>query len=293
MNILIISRRSEKSRRGLQSQQMERLGLEFEFLDAFEASDLSDDHCQNAANHWPSPTPRHDIACFVSHRSAWQKIVERNERSLILEDDAVLSNDISHVLETIEQRNDDWNCAYDLEFAPRPHILSKSCFWTDQKSGYRAKRIFQNRLGLAGYIIGPAAAKKMLEDTKTFSLVESYFWDRPWLTAYQVEPAPVVQLRFISDEVQPPAFLRPKIDTIFRPQNRLLKYSRRLALESTKARNLLNGLIRGEKRNIEFDRTRFLLGQEVSSAGKLPGPESRPQDKSREISDQATVLMTE
>jgi GR25 family glycosyltransferase involved in LPS biosynthesis len=91
MKVLIISRKTDEKRRNFQSQQMKTLELEFEFLDAFEACDLSDDHCQNAANHWPSPTPRHDIACFISHRMAWEAVVKRGEKTLILEDDAVLS----------------------------------------------------------------------------------------------------------------------------------------------------------------------------------------------------------
>src|ERR1700712_919982 len=134
MQIVIISRKSEENQRHFQSQQMRRLVLEFEFLDAYEACDLSDDACQDAANQWPSPTPRHDIACFISHRSAWQRLAESSEKALILEDDAVLSNDIACVIRMIEERDDEWNCAYDLEFAPRPHILSKACFWTDRKS---------------------------------------------------------------------------------------------------------------------------------------------------------------
>jgi hypothetical protein len=154
---------------------------------------------------------------------------------------------------------------------PRPHILSKSPLWTDQGSGYRATRIFQNRLGLAGYIIDPRAAGKMLEDTRTFSLVDAYFWDRSWLMAYQVEPAPVIQLRFISDNAQVPRFLRPEIDAIFRPQNRLRKHLRRLALETIKVKNLLNGMIRGEKRNILIDPAKFSLELGVNAARKRPG----------------------
>jgi GR25 family glycosyltransferase involved in LPS biosynthesis len=74
---------------------MKQLGLDYQFLDAFEARDLSDDDCQTAANSWPSPTLRQDIACFTSHRMAWQAVVDRGEKTLILEDDAVLSSDIA------------------------------------------------------------------------------------------------------------------------------------------------------------------------------------------------------
>jgi hypothetical protein len=70
-------------------------------------------------------------------------------------------------LRIIAARNDDWNCAYDLEFVPLPHILGNvAALGSDRRqpaSGQR--RVFQNRLGLAGYILGPQAAARMLEDT--------------------------------------------------------------------------------------------------------------------------------
>ena len=259
MNIFIISRKSENARRHFQSRQMARLGLEYRFLDAFEASDLSPEDCQEAANHWPSPTLRQDIACFTSHRMAWNAVVERNEKTVILEDDAVLSSDIADVIRTIRDRDDDWNYVYDLEFVPLPHIMAKSPLWTDDPSGYRATRVFQNRLGLAGYVIGPRAAARMLEDTKSYALVDAYFWHRSWIAAVQIEPAPVVQLRFLEDSANMAPFLRASEDDTFRPKSRLSKHLMRLRLELVKARNLLRAGLRSEKRQIQMDVAKFPL----------------------------------
>lgn len=259
MKILIISRKAEEKRRHFQSQQMKKLGLDYEFLDAFEASDLSDDDCQKAANTWPSPTLRQDVACFTSHRMAWKAVVVKGEKTLILEDDAVLSGDIADAMKAIGDRNDEWNCAYDLEFVPLPHILAKSSTWIDHGSGHRATRIFQNRLGLAGYVIGPRAAARMLEDTKDYVLVDAYFWHRSWLKSYQIEPAPVIQLRFLGDHAEKSAFLRTSSDSAFKPQSKLRKNAMRLCLETIKARNLVKGLLGGERRNIEMDPASFSL----------------------------------
>lgn len=238
---------------------MQKLGLDYEFLAAFEACDLSDDDCQKAANSWPSPTLRQDVACFTSHRMAWKSVVDRGEKTLILEDDAVLSGDIADAMRAIGDRTDDWNCAYDLEFVPLPHILAKSSSWVDRGSGYRATRIFQNRLGLAGYVIGPRAAARMLEDTENYALVDAYFWHRSWLKAYQIEPAPVVQLRFVGDHADKSAFLRTSTDAAFKPQSKLRKNVMRLCLETIKAKNLVKGLLAGQKRNIEMDPASFSL----------------------------------
>ncbi|EPE97099.1 glycosyl transferase family protein [Rhizobium grahamii CCGE 502] len=231
------------------------MGLDFEFLDAFEARDLSMEECQAAANTWPSPTLREDIACFTSHRIAWQIVIERNERTLILEDDAVLSSSFSDAIRSIKARSDDWDCVYDLEFAPRPHILARSPSWSD--GIHRATRIFQNRVGNAAYVIGPRAAAKMLEDTKNYALVDAYFWHRSWLKAYQIEPTPVVQMQFLDGSANRSVFLRKSIDRAFLPQSRLRKNVMRLYLESIKARNLVRGWLGGEKRPLQIDRSSF------------------------------------
>ncbi len=50
MKILIISRKAEEVRRAFQIRQLAALGLEFSFLDAVEAADLTDQECQTAAH---------------------------------------------------------------------------------------------------------------------------------------------------------------------------------------------------------------------------------------------------
>ncbi|MBD9455618.1 glycosyltransferase family 25 protein [Rhizobium sp. RHZ02] len=268
MKILIISRKAEQRRRQFQSRQMQRLGLDFEFLDAFEASDLSVEDCQAAANTWPSPTLREDIACFTSHRLAWKIIVERNERTLILEDDAVLASGFADAIRSIEARRDNWDCVYDLEFAPRPHILAKSAAWTDGM--HRATRVFQNRVGSAGYVIGPRAALKMLEDTKNYSLLDAYFWHRGWLKAYQIEPTPVIQMQFLDGIPDNSAFVRKSIDREYLPRSELRRKLMRLRLEGIKARNLVRGWLGGETRPLQIDRASFAADLDIKPPAVTP-----------------------
>lgn len=257
MRLLIISRKAEEVRRTFQTQQLATLSLPFEFLDAVEAADLTVAECQAAASNWPSPTRRQDIACFLSHRKAWQVVAEHGAKTLILEDDAVLSDDIAHVLANIEAREDAWNSVYDLEFAPRRHILKRRRAWQDEAGGFSATRIYQNRVGLAGYVIGPEVARRMLAETTSYSLVDAHFWHRAWLAAYQIEPAPVIQQRFLEDQAESAGFVRPEKDLVFLPFSKMRKLARRLELEGIKARNLVLGLFLRRKRNVRIDRSRF------------------------------------
>jgi len=268
VRILIISRTGEEKRRQFQLQQMQKLGLDFEFLDAFEARDLSMEECQAAANNWPSPTMREDIACFTSHRIAWIKIIERNEWTLILEDDAVLSANFGDAIRSIKARGNGWDCVYDLEFAPRPHILAKSPAWID--GIHRATRVFQNRVGTAGYVIGPRAAAKMLEDTRNYALVDAHLWHRAWLKAYQIEPTPVVQMQFLDGSADTQAFVRKSMDRAYIPQSKFRKKLMRLRLEGIKARNLIRGWLGGEKRPLQIDRASFAPGSGITQPASTP-----------------------
>ncbi|MBB3963687.1 glycosyltransferase family 25 protein [Rhizobium metallidurans] len=254
MKTLIISRKAEDTRRRFQTRQMQALGLDFEFLDAFEARDLTPEECQKAANSWPSPTLREDIACFTSHRIAWRRVIDRGERMLILEDDAVLSESIADALAGIEARPDADDIAYDLEFAPRDHILAKRPLWTD--GIYCARRVFQNRVGLAGYVVGPGAAARMLKDTETYGLLDAYIWHRAWLKAYQIEPAPIIQMQFLDGSADKAAFIRKSIDRAFKP-GKLRKNLLRLKIEGIRARNLIRGWLRSERRPLRMDRASF------------------------------------
>lgn len=257
LRILIISRKADEVRRSFQTRQLAALGLTFEFFDAFEAADLSAEECQTAASNWPSPTRRQDIGCFLSHRKAWQTVIEHGAKTLILEDDAVLSDDIAAVLAAIEARKDAWNSVYDLEFAPRRHILNRKRAWQDAAGRFGATRVYQNRVGTAGYVIGPEAAKRALADTTSYSLLDAHFWHRSWLAAYQIEPAPVIQQRFLEGETESADFVRPEKDQVFLPLSKLRKLARRLELESIKARNLILGFFVGQKRDVIVDRSRF------------------------------------
>ena len=254
MKTLIISRKAEDTRRRFQTRQMQALGLDFEFLDAFEARDLTPEECQKAADSWPSPTLREDVACFTSHRIAWRRIIDSNERMLILEDDAVLSESFADALAGIEARPDGDDVAYDLEFAPRDHIVAKRPLWSD--GIYSARRVFQNRVGTAGYVIGPGAAARMLKDTETYGLLDAYMWHRAWLKAYQIEPAPVIQMQFLDGSADKAAFIRKSIDRAFKP-SKLRKNLLRLKIEGIRARNLIRGWLRSERRPLRMDRASF------------------------------------
>ena len=257
MKIRIISRVGAEGRRSFQVEQMQRLGLQYEFVDAVEAVELSDDHCLQAAQTWPGPTLPQDIACFHSHRKSWEQVVADGALCLILEDDAVLADTISAALAAIEERHHDWRHVFDLEFTPEPHIIANTPTWSDEQGFLSASRIYRNRVGLAGYVIGPEAASLLLAETKRYRLIDSYLWQRHWLHGQMIEPAQVVQMRFFPDAPQEPAFVRSDEPRAFKPKTGFRNFRLQMAIELARGRSLLMAAGRSTRRQPRVDWARF------------------------------------
>ena len=255
MKIFIISQVSALSRRNFQMDQMRRLGLAFKFVDAFEAATLSDDDCLIAAQTWPGATKPQDVACFNSHRLVWQRIIEDGAMALVLEDDAILADTIVDSLAVIEKRHENWRHVYDLEFTPEPHIIADVPTWRDDR-GFVSSRIYRNRIGLAGYILGPKAAERLLAETKQYRLIDSYLWQRRWLHGQMFEPAQVVQARFLPNVEQEPNFIRADETRVFRPRTRLRNFCLQMGIELARGLSLLKAMARSTRREpkVEWDR---------------------------------------
>lgn len=261
MKARIISRVDDRFRRDFQLAQMQRIGLDFEFVDAIEAATLSDEECRQAAQTWPGRSLPQDIACFHSHRKAWEQVVETGELNLVLEDDAVLADTISEVIDSIAVRHDHWRRVYDLEFTPEPHIIANEPTWQDLNTEVSASRVYRNRVGLAGYLIGPEAAARLLAETRRYRLVDSYVWQRPWLHAQIVEPAQVVQMRFFPDAAQEPAFVRSGQSRTFRPDSKFRNFLLRMEIELARSRSLVAAAGRSTRRQPRIDWSKFSSGR--------------------------------
>ena len=76
MKTFIISLHSHSERRIFQQQQASSKGLDYEFIEAIDAAELSINILQNAANNWSRPIVAEDVGCFLSHRKAWEAVVK-------------------------------------------------------------------------------------------------------------------------------------------------------------------------------------------------------------------------
>ncbi len=192
MDILIISLTNAEERRNFQQEQLSKLGLDFRFLDATSTNNIDKTTYKQHYKDWQRPLKETEVACYYSHRHAWDSVIQSNQPALILEDDALLSRCTPALLKSLStKKNVD---LINLENRGRKKFVSKSSESIVCNS--KLLRLYQDRTGAAGYILWPSGAKKLIqcEKRKGIALADAHITACNNLNVYQVEPSPIIQL---------------------------------------------------------------------------------------------------
>ena len=191
MKALVINLDKAQDRWEFQKLQLGRLSIKYERLSAVEVGSLSPEQYEREAYSWERPLRVVELACFLSHMKAWERVVELDENTLVLEDDALLSSVVPILLKEIEELEIDYAS---FETRKRKKLLSKSSRVLSH--GYSAVEMFQDRCGAAGYFLSPKGAEILLNRYKSHGaaladafIAHCYEWQ-----AYQVVPAAIIQL---------------------------------------------------------------------------------------------------
>ena len=192
MQIYVINLPSATERRKLQKDQLTKLDLKYKILNATSIDDISKDTYKKHYYDWQRPLRKTEVACYFSHKSAWNRIIKSKKPALILEDDAILSKALPELLRNLNNiENID---LINLENRSRKKFVSNSHLEIGCNS--KLLRLYQDRTGAAGYILWPSGAKKLiqLEKNKGIGLADAHIKDCYSLISYQVEPTPIIQL---------------------------------------------------------------------------------------------------
>ena len=192
MNILIINLPSSVERLSFQKNQFDSLGLTFSTVKAVSVDDLTEETFDALSTGWERPLRKSEVACFLSHKKAWETALESGQATLILEDDALLSKKTKEILdEVVSLRECD---LMTLEVRSRKKIISKQPYYSS--ANFNVFNLYQDRTGAAAYILWPSGAEKLLNRAKStpVGLADAFISSGYELAAFQVEPAPIMQL---------------------------------------------------------------------------------------------------
>jgi len=191
MKALVINLAKAVDRMEFQIKQLNSMGVEFERLSAISADDLDEDLYQQYYSTWERPLRKAEVACFFSHKNAWEKVIKYDSPMLIIEDDAYISPILPCVLKGLENITDiDY---VTLEIRGRKKIIAKKPKY--EFCAISLIRLYQDRTGAAGYVLWPSGAKKLIKrfNIGNMALADAFINLTYSLNMYQVEPAILIQ----------------------------------------------------------------------------------------------------
>jgi len=192
LKILLINLKSANDRLQFQAAQLDKLGLEFERIEASTTNDFNDTEYQKLGFSWQRPLRPVELACSLSHRKAWLKVIDENSPCFIIEDDAYMAKEMKFILTELES-----NTHFDmisLETRARRKIISKSS--TTLSNEYSLHNLIQDKCGAAGYILWPSGALKLINDfdTNNPAIADAMIAHCRHLKSGQIVPAALIQL---------------------------------------------------------------------------------------------------
>ncbi|MDH7784649.1 GR25 family glycosyltransferase involved in LPS biosynthesis [Ochrobactrum sp. 19YEA23] len=161
------------------AQLIESLPMRADVVDAIDGRVLDEDTIQRVYRRsvhkprYPFPLSTNEVACFLSHRKAWQAIVDQKiDAGLVLEDDVELTPEFAAAFQAALQLVDHDSF---IRFPFRERETGREVLNID---GVRVILPVPVGLGMVAQLVGREAARRLLAATETF--------DRPVDTTAQM-----------------------------------------------------------------------------------------------------------
>lgn len=160
-NVIVISLARSISRRNKFIPLLKQSGLAWEILDAVDGLELRSTppeyHEDKVTRLQGFPLSASEIGCFLSHRLAWAKCVEKNEVVLVLEDDFSFAPHFQDSVTEALTVFKDWDLLrlQGLVDTPAKVLMDRNQFQFVQNLG--------DPLGATAYLIKPESALRLLK----------------------------------------------------------------------------------------------------------------------------------
>jgi len=180
-DIRVISLIDQQDRRERVQQLFKDTNIAWQFLDAVSGKNL-----ENYWHHYDQAQRlktlgydmrNNEIACFLSHRIAWQQCVENNKPMLVLEDDIKINptfQSIAATIPTIHQLLPELKEHFFVRVGrvnEREHIFIKKINDT------QLVRCLKDPMSTIAYLVTPQIAQSLLAHSEKFSLpVDNFLW---------------------------------------------------------------------------------------------------------------------
>lgn len=179
----IINLARSESRLKKMTAALADMNIEFRRIEAVDgeflgASEVASFYDSNHTDVYYKHLNNGEIACYLSHRKAWQIMVdEQLPFAVILEDDITLTDGLVHVMETVSQLPTDWDY---IKLAEQP-VKRKA---VDSQEFASLQRVIYNKLPArtCAQVVSLAGAHKLLNHSqRIFRPIDidlQYWWEK-------------------------------------------------------------------------------------------------------------------
>lgn len=194
ISALVINLDSAKERLSFQQKQLDVLGIDYQRWQANSVDSLTDDEYEKWSNDWQRKLRRTEVACFLSHYRAWQYIANSGQSFLVLEDDALLSQDLPDTLLEISANQDIKYDHITFETRGRKKLISKQGTYLNKDVVLH--ELFLDKTGAAAYLLTPKGAKILVEQVRKHGagLADALLCHTKLLKSMQSVPALAIQM---------------------------------------------------------------------------------------------------
>jgi len=188
--------------------QLARVNLSFERIDAVDGAQLSTQqkflHYSPQLNkqQYHYPLSNGQIGCYLSHRKAWQKIVdEKLDYAIVLEDDFYIDESIHNAIKNIEQLQQPWQLIKLAAYENRTRPIAYQ-----QNLNNHQQLVIHKKLmtGCCATAISYEGAKQLLKATAQFGRPVDCDLQHIWETrvnGFSLMPYPVLQNTDIQSDI--------------------------------------------------------------------------------------------
>lgn len=211
--IYVLNRAEEKTRLEHFRIQAGRLRQSFVRVEALSASQLQ---VSNELNHYADELNRqyyyrgltaNEIATYISHRRAWQRMLDDEiDFAIILEDDVLLANSFAYLARTIAQLENTWHVLKLAE--PYARVKSKGLERCGASTLVKYPHV---PLGTSAYVINREGVESMLQWSESFyrPLDVDFQWAwQPGLKVRGIRPYPVQVSHRLGRSEKPVALMK-------------------------------------------------------------------------------------
>ncbi len=217
-DIRVISLIDQNDRRDRIKKLFENTEISWKFIDA-----ISGKHLDNYWHHYDQAQRlkhlgydmrNNEIACFLSHRVAWQECVNAQRPFLVVEDDITINTVFSSLDEVVQNINQLCKNLQNNFFIRTGRVVERKSYPIRQISEkIQLIRCLKDPMSTIGYLVSPDVAQKLLIHSEKFNIPADNFLWQGWVHGcHLLDIQPQI---FLTDEDETPSTIgnrqKPKI----------------------------------------------------------------------------------